>query len=183
MEENKNEYIDDNKNNKGLEEFLIYNENKDKMSQNENNYILFGINNSNLNEINYDLVNNEISYSNENNKRGSKNTSNKRNFFSKIIDIEILIDTNEIYSKPWSQFINEIYTNLELNDGSIQCISLSAQHTLCLSNQGKLFSFGWNKYSQCGIKNKSNKKINLDFEKIEEINEIKIGQKICDSTG
>ena len=47
------------------------------MSQNENNYILFGINNSNLNEINYDLVNNEISYSNENNKRGSKNTSNK----------------------------------------------------------------------------------------------------------
>ena len=43
MEENKNEYIDDNKNNKGLEEFLIYNENKDKMSQNENNYILFGI--------------------------------------------------------------------------------------------------------------------------------------------
>ena len=64
MEENKNEYIDDNKNNKGLEEFLIYNENKDKMSQNENNYILFGINNSNLNEINYDLVNNEISYSN-----------------------------------------------------------------------------------------------------------------------
>ena len=60
MEENKNEYIDDNNNNKGLEEFLIYNENKDKMSQNENNYILFGINNSNLNEINYDLVNNEI---------------------------------------------------------------------------------------------------------------------------
>ena len=34
------------------------------------------------------------------------------------------------------------------------------------------------------LKNKSNKKINLDFEKIEEINEIKIWQKIYDiSTG
>ena len=184
IEENDNEYIDDNKNNKDLEEFLIYNENKDKMSQNENNYILFGTNNSNSNEINYDLVNNKISKSNEKNKSDSKNTSNKRNFFSKIIDIEILIDTNEIYSKPWSQLINEIYTHLELNDDSIQLISLGAQHTLCLSNQGKLFSFGWNNYSQCGIKNKSDKKINLDPEKIEEINEIKIGQKICDiSTG
>ena len=169
IEENENEYIDDNKNNKDLEEFLIYNENKDKMSQNENNYILFGTNNSNNKEINYDLVNNEISQSNEKNKSDSKNTMNKRNFFSKIIDIEILIDTNEIYSKPWSQLINEICTHLELNDDSIQLISLGAQHTLCLSNQGKLFSFGWNKYSQCDIKNKSDKKINLDFEKIEEI--------------
>ena len=50
------------------------------MPQNENNYILFGINNSNINELNYDLVNNEISYSNEKNKNDSKNTSNKRNY-------------------------------------------------------------------------------------------------------
>ena len=81
-----------------------------------------------------------------------------KEIINKIINIEILIDTNEIYSKQWSQLINEVYTHLELNDDSIQCISLGAQHTLCLSNQGKLFSFGWNKYSQCGIKNKSNKK-------------------------
>ena len=47
-EENENEILNDEekKENKELEKFLIYNENKDKMSQNENNYILFGSNNS-----------------------------------------------------------------------------------------------------------------------------------------
>ena len=157
---------------------MNYNDNKDKISQKENNYILFGTNNSTSKNLNNDIINyNSISHSNNKNENFSKNADNKRNFFSKIIDIEILIDTNEIYSKPWSQIINDIYNHLEKNNDSIQLISLGAQHTLCLSNQGKLFSFGWNNYSQCGIKNKSDKKINLDFEKIEEINEIKIGQK------
>ena len=168
IEENENENIEDNedneneilndeekKENKELEKFLIYNENKDKMSQNENNYILFGSNNSTNKDLNYDLLINKISQSNDNNQNNSKSFEHKRNFFSKIIDIEILIDTNEIYSKPWSQLINEIYFYLEQNNDSIQLISLGAQHTLCLSNQGKLFSFGWNNYSQCGIKNKS----------------------------
>ena len=112
----------------------------------------------------------------------TKTIENKRNFFSKIIDIEILIDTNEIYSKPWSLLINDIYTHLEQNDDSIQLISLGAQHTLCLSNQGKLFSFGWNNYCQCGINNKKNKneEFKLEMDKIEEINEIKLEQKISD---
>ena len=35
---------------------------------------------------------------------------------SKILDIKILIDTNEIYSKPWSQLINNIYNEFESNN-------------------------------------------------------------------
>ena len=191
IEDNENENIEDNeeneisnndgnKENKELEKFLIYSDNKDKMSQNENNYILFGINNSSEKDFNSDLLINKISQSNDNNQLNSKSTEHKRNFFSKIIDIEILIDTNEIYSKPWSQLINEIYNYLEQYNDSIQLISLGAQHTLCLSNQGKLFSFGWNNYSQCGIKNKSNQKIKFDIDNIEKINEIKLRHKIRD---
>ena len=113
-----------------------------------------------------------------------KEAEKKPKFFSRIIDIEILIDTNEIYSKPWSQLINEIYSYLKQSNDSIQLISLGAQHTLCLSNKGKLFSFGWNNYSQCGIKRQKTDKIYLEMDKIEEINEINVGQKICDiSTG
>ena len=188
IEENENEENNDNneenKKNKELEEFLNYNDNKDKISQKENNYILFGTNNSTSKNLNNDIINyNSISQSNNKNENFSKNADNKRNFFSKIIDIEILIDTNEIYSKPWSQIINDIYIHLEKNNDSIQLISLGAQHTLCLSNQGKLFSFGWNNYSQCGKKqekNRTEKNIKMEIDKIEEINEINIEQKVCD---
>ena len=178
-----NENIEENKKNKDLEEFLFYNENKDKLSQKENNYILFGENNSN------ELINNnikKINVQNINNNRSEtkEKKENHRNFFSKIIDIEIIIDTNEVYTKPWSKMINDVYSHLEQNNDSIQLISLGAQHTLCLSNQGKLFSFGWNNYSQCGIKNKNKNSIQFQINKIEELNEIKFGQKICDiSTG
>ena len=183
-EENNDDNNEENQKNKELEEFLNYNDNKDKISQKENNYILFGTNNSTSKNLNNDIINyNSISQSNNKNENFSKNADNKRNFFSKIIDIEILIDTNEIYSKPWSQIINDIYIHLEKNNDSIQLISLGAQHTLCLSNQGKLFSFGWNNYSQCGKKqekNRTEKNIKMEIDKIEEINEINIEQKVCD---
>ena len=183
-EENNDDNNEENQKNKELEEFLNYNDNKDKISQKENNYILFGTNNSTSKNLNNDIINyNSISQSNNKNENFSKNADNKRNFFSKIIDIEILIDTNEIYSKPWSQIINDIYIHLEKNNDSIQLISLGAQHTLCLSNQGKLFSFGWNNYSQCGKKqekNRTEKNVKMEIDKIEEINEINIEQKVCD---
>ena len=170
--------IDKGNNIKDLQEFLIYNENKDKLSQKENNYFLFGTNNSTSKSLNNNIINNnDLIQNNE------KEKYNKRDFFSKIIDIEILIDTNEIYSKPWSQLINDIYIHLEKKSDSIQLISLGAQHTLCLSNKGKLFSFGWNNYFQCGVKqekNSSYEKVNLEMNKIEGINEIKIGQKVRD---
>ena len=187
-ENSKNEKIavlKDENEEKMLEEFLYENNNKNIISQKENESALFSmnntINNDNINKFNFNV--NEILNSDNN----YENDDNKRNFFSKILDIEILIDTNEIYSKPWSQLINNIYKKCESDHDSIQLISLGAQHTLCISNTGKLFSFGWNNYSQCG-KVKNNKNIdlinNFEFEKIEELNEIKIGKKINDiSTG
>ena len=172
-----------------LEDFINENNNKNIISQKENEYALFDINNTINNDINNKLnINiNEILNSDNNNDNENENSDKKRNFFSKIIDIEILIDTNEIYSKPWSQIMNDIYKQCELNNDSIQLISLGSQHTLCISNKGKLYTFGWNNYSQCGKKAKKmkNKNINIDtVEKIEEINEIKIGKNINDiSTG
>ena len=165
---------------KMFEEFINENNNKNIISQKENEYALFDINNTINNEISnkFNFNINEILNSDNN----MENDDNKRNFFSKIIDIEILIDTNEIYSKPWSQIMNNIYKQCESDNDSIQLISLGSQHTLCISNKGKLYSFGWNNYSQCGKRSKTNEV--YEVERIEEINEIKIGKKIKDiSTG
>ena len=149
--------------NEDLESFLSIQQLKNEKSQKENISYLFD---NNLSQSNSFLEN------------------PNRNFFTKIIDIDVIIDTNETYDRPWSDIINEIYLNCEKKNSSIQQISLGNQHTLCLSNEGKLFSFGWNFYSQCGIPpnktedknsfdnlNYSNKNIKI-LNHIEKINEI-----------
>lgn len=78
----------------------------------------------------------------------SKNIIKDKNiFFTKILDLDLMINTSECYDKPWGELINKVYQNCE---SSLQEICLGGQHTLCLSNEGKVFSFGWNNYSQCG---------------------------------
>ena len=173
FEEKKNDTEQKNEEEK-LEEFLIENNNKNILSQKANEYLLFDMNNT-INSDDKDKINLNI------NEKQSE--ENERNFFSKILDIEILVDSSEIYNKPWSQLINNIYNRCESNNDSIQLISLGSQHTLCISNKGKLYSFGWNNYCQCGIRTKKNlNNANTDFEieKIEELNEIKIDEKIND---
>ena len=173
FEEKKNETEKNNEEEK-LEEFLIENNNKNILCQKANEYLLFDMNNT----INIDDKDKTDLNINE-----KQNEENERNFFSKILDIEILVDTSEIYYKPWSQLINNIYNKCESNNDSIQLISLGSQHTLCISNKGKLYSFGWNNYCQCGKKTKkklNNENSDLEIEKIEELNQIKIGEKVKD---
>ena len=177
-EEGYNKFEEDSEKIK-LENFLNESKNKNIISQKENDYFLFDVNN---------IINNKKIINFKDNEKleedNLENQENKRNFFSKILDIEILIDSKEIYSKPWCQLINDIYNKLESNNDSIQLISLGSQHTLCISNKGKLYSFGWNNYSQCGKKIDYKKNIelknNFQIENIEELNQIKIGKKISD---
>ena len=196
-DENNNYYYNDdsnkmeqNKENEeiNLEDFLNENNNKNIISQKENEYILFDMNKTisedEKNKISNNNDNNVNEVLNNDKDKDKDNDNHKRTFFSKILDIEILIDTSEIYTKPWSQLINNIYNKCESNDDSIQLISLGSQHTLCLSNKGKLYSFGWNKYCQCGKKPKSKKNNDNNssekykLEKIEDVNEIKIDKII-----
>ena len=173
-----------NENEEIFKEFINENNNKNIISQKENEYYLFDINNT-INNSNNDNDNDIEKFNNNQKLNSDKN--NKRNFFSKILDIEILIDTKEVYFKPWSQLIKNIYNKCESNNDSIQLISLGSQHSLCLSNKGKLYSFGWNNYYQCGkymknqiYTNNNNNLKNMQIEKNENIYEIKIGKKIND---
>lgn len=174
FEEKKNDTEQKNEEEEKLEDFLNENNNKNILSQKANEYLLFDMNNT-INMDDKDKIN-----LNANEKQ---NEESERNFFSKILDIEILVDTSETYYQPWTQLINNIYNRCESNNDSIQLITLGTQHTLCISNKGKLYSFGWNNYCQCGIKTKNNLSsaiTDLQIEKIEELNEIKIGEKVSD---
>ena len=71
--------------------------------------------------------------------------------FAKILDFDMMIDTNECYETLWASIFDSIYTKcLQVND-PIQLISLGSQHTICVSTKGKVYTFGWNNYGQCGV--------------------------------
>ena len=146
------------------EQQIIYEKNRK-----ENLYYLF-----NKNNTNNTTTSNYIKNSNLNTTLENYNNNNifPRNFFTKIVDFDLLIDTYETYSKSWCEIISELYNYLESKNSSIQKISLGSQHTLCLSNEGKLFTFGWNNYSQCGIDNKKTEKKYKYYDKFEILNNI-----------
>lgn len=88
----------------------------------------------------------------------------KINLFAKILDIDSMvyrlnkiilfkfkIETDEIYDAPWAQLFDKLYTNLIKSNTPIQMIALGSCHTVCMNNKGKVYSFGWNNYGQCGL--------------------------------
>ena len=86
-----------------------------------------------------------------NNPIHSPYESGKIFLFAKILDFDMMIDTNECYETLWASIYDSIYTKcLQIND-PIQQISLGSQHTICVTNKGKVYTFGWNNYGQCGV--------------------------------
>jgi myosin-5 len=71
--------------------------------------------------------------------------------FAKILDFDMMIDTNECYETLWASIYDSIYTKCLQNNDPIQLISLGSQHTICVTNKGKIYTFGWNNYGQCGV--------------------------------
>ena len=71
--------------------------------------------------------------------------------FAKILDFDMMIDTNECYETLWASIFDSIYTKCLQNNDPIQHISLGSQHTICVTNRGKIYTFGWNNYGQCGV--------------------------------
>ena len=76
--------------------------------------------------------------------------------FAKILDIDFIISTDEIYDRLWASEYEKIYNYNITNGTPIQQISIGGFHTLALNNKGILFSWGWNNHGQCGISTKSN---------------------------
>jgi Regulator of chromosome condensation (RCC1) repeat len=75
--------------------------------------------------------------------------------FAKILDVNFIVDSGEVYNKYWSIEYEKIY-NLNMRNGTpIQSISIGGCHTIALNNKGKAFSWGWNNYGQCGFSSKS----------------------------
>lgn len=75
----------------------------------------------------------------------------KINLFGKILDFDMMIETDECYETLWASIYDSIYTKCLKLNAPLQLLAVGGQHTLCVNNKGKIFTFGWNNYGQCGV--------------------------------
>ena len=79
----------------------------------------------------------------------------KVEFFSRVMALDMLVDLNEIYELNWSEEFRSIYDKNMYNHTPIQLISIGDTSTMMVNSIGKIYTFGWNNNSQCGINNKA----------------------------
>lgn len=73
----------------------------------------------------------------------------KIHFFTRVIDMNILVDLNEIYTHPWSAQWLKVTAENTCNDSPIMSVSAGTSHSLIVNSKGKVFAWGWNDNGQC----------------------------------
>ena len=71
--------------------------------------------------------------------------------FAKILDIDYIYNSEEFNEQPWDETFLKIYKNCLKNETPIQKIEISNCHTMVLNSMGKVYSWGWNNFGQCGV--------------------------------
>ena len=76
--------------------------------------------------------------------------SNKKiNLFMKVIDLDAVADTSDIYDPSWSVQLLELQNAVNENtDVELQMIDVGEAHTLAISNNPKVYGWGWNDHFQ-----------------------------------
>ena len=74
----------------------------------------------------------------------------KIHFFTRVVDLAILVDLKDLYDQPWStQWIKTMAENT-VNNTPIMSLQHGDSHTLAVNSRGKVFTWGWNDSGHCG---------------------------------
>ena len=74
----------------------------------------------------------------------------KISIFSKILDLDIINDSSDIENKNWSDEFMSIFKRSLKSGTPIQKLFLGNCHSMALNSEGKVYTWGWNNYGQCG---------------------------------
>ena len=74
----------------------------------------------------------------------------KITIFAKILDIDIINDSSDIENKSWAEEFLSIYRQNISNNTPIQKIYIGNCHSIALNSEGKIYTWGWNNFGQCG---------------------------------
>ena len=70
--------------------------------------------------------------------------------FARILEIDYIYKNEELDENIWLEEYNKIYKENMKNETPIQKIEISTTHSMILNSEGKVYSWGWNNFGQCG---------------------------------
>ena len=73
----------------------------------------------------------------------------KISFFTRVIDLSILVDLSEVYTHPWSTQWLKAMAESTHNDAPIMNITAGQTHTMIVTSKCKVYTWGWNDNGQC----------------------------------
>jgi len=65
------------------------------------------------------------------------------------------LNISEVYNKLWAEEFDKIFMLNIKSNTPIQLIYTSITHSAAINSKGKVFLWGWNNHSQCGISSSS----------------------------
>ena len=68
----------------------------------------------------------------------------KIHFFTRVVDLDILVDLSDIYSIPWSSQWLKTLSESTQSETPIMTIMAGNSHTLLINSKQKVFAWGWN---------------------------------------
>ena len=71
--------------------------------------------------------------------------------FARILDIDYICNCEEACDQSWMTKFIQIYKECMKNETPIEKIEISNCHTMVLNSVGKIYSWGWNNFGQCGV--------------------------------
>ena len=79
-----------------------------------------------------------------------------RTFQYKVIDVDTLSDSSDIYPRGWSVVYGDLDAALTRANKRIEYVTMGASHTIALDNTGDLWTWGWGDRGQLGHGNRGN---------------------------
>jgi myosin heavy subunit len=87
-------------------------------------------------------------------------------FFAHILDLDVMVNTDEVYQTPWSETVCEIQNFCIEKSHPVMGIELGGTHTSLINSNGKIFTWGYNSNGQCGYEMKKDLQFKYDFFKL-----------------
>lgn len=74
----------------------------------------------------------------------------KIQLFTRVLDMHIITDLNEIYTNPWAVQWTKVCKESLQADTPILYMQTGATHTMAVNQKGRVYCWGWNDNGQCG---------------------------------
>ena len=79
-----------------------------------------------------------------------------RTFQFKVIDVDTMTDSSDVYPKGWSDVYGDLDAALMRANKRIEYVAIGASHSVALDNSGYLWTWGWGDRGQLGHGNRRN---------------------------